>query len=253
MRLNFDSTCNLHCIFCRKDITKSDKYDLEKVRALIDKLETFLPVLDKNNWHISLNGAGEVFTSKYFLSFIKKITQNYKNIKFQIITNGLLCTKEMLEELGIIDRLVGIEVSVHAFKEKTYNRLVRGGNFKKLRENLEYISFLKKTGKQKLFYMNFVINAYNYHEMPEFTKWCIELGATPNFLPLIKTIHLSQTIFDKLNVVSMSHNKYNDFVKIMHELSKYKDEILIPEHYYHLQLNKQSFMERFTGKFFKSN
>lgn len=245
IRLNFDTSCNLQCIFCRHNFEMADEKQKEITEKMLSKIKSFLPVLDENHWEISLNGVGEVFVSKPFLEFMRFTAQNYKNIKFQIITNGILCSKSMLDNLEITERISGIEVSVHAFSEKTYNKLVKGGNFKKLCENLKYISRLKKSGIIDRFQMNFAINSYNYKEMEKFAKWAIKLGAIPSFLPLLILNENERTQFDKMNVASSSHQEYNCFLKIIRRLKKLQGEISIPEHYFSLlPLKEKSLFEK---------
>ena len=235
IRLNFDTSCNLQCIFCRHSFEMADAAQIQITEKLISKIKGFLPEFNENHWEISLNGVGEVFVSKPFLDLIKHISQNYKNINFQIITNGVLCSEKMLENLGITDRISGLEVSVHAASERTYNKLIKGGNFKKVSENLKYISSLKKSGKIEKFQMNFAINAYNYKEMEKFAKWSIKLGAHPSFLPLLILNENERVQFDRLNVVNPKHTEYNNFLKIINKLYKIKNQIYIPEHYFELQ------------------
>ncbi len=241
MRLNFDTTCNLQCIFCRPNFEISDVKEAKNIEKLVTRIKRFLPELDANHWEISLNGLGEVFVSRPLLDLIQYISQNYKNIKFQIITNGVLCSKNMLERLGIADRISGIEVSVHATKEKTYNKLIKGGNFEKVRKNLEYISSLKQQDKINSFYMNFVITSYNYKEMLDFAKWSIKLGAVPNFLPLLPLNESQRRTFEKLNIANQDNPKYNHFIKVIKRLKLLKDYINIPEHYFMLKPVKQKF------------
>ncbi|MBQ4123367.1 radical SAM protein [bacterium] len=248
IRLNFDTSCNVQCIFCRHDFEMADAQQLEQTEKLIERIKSFLPEMDKNHCEISLNGVGEVFVSKPFLDLIKHITDNYKNIKFQIITNGVLCSKEMLEKLGIIDRISGIEVSVHAASEKTYNKQIKGGNFKRVSKNLEYISQLKLDRKIERFQMNFAINVHNYREMISFAKWGIKLGAQPSFLPLLILSENERMEFDKLNVADLKHSEYNKFVKIIKKLKPLRNKIMIPEHYFKLETKKEKSRIR---KFFK--
>ena len=241
MRLNFDTTCNLQCIFCRPNFEISDVKEAKNIEKLVTRIKSFLPELDANHWEISLNGLGEIFVSRPLLDLIQYISQNYKNIKFQIITNGVLCSKDMLERLGIADRISSIEVSVHATKEKTYNKLIKGGNFEKVRKNLEYISSLKQQDKINSFYMNFVITSYNYKEMLDFAKWSIKLGAVPNFLPLLPLNESQRRTFEKLNIANQDNPKYNHFIKVIKRLKLLKDYINIPEHYFMLKPVKQKF------------
>ena len=125
-----------------------------------------------------------------------------------------LCDKENLEELGIIDKLLSITISLHAVKQKTYEKLVIGGNYKKVMKNLEFLSELKKTGKLDKFILNFVVNAYNYKEMVPYIKMAAELGATVGFLELLE-LETNKDIYKKLNIFDEKHPKYNDFVKVL--------------------------------------
>ncbi|MCR5261663.1 MAG: radical SAM protein [Candidatus Gastranaerophilales bacterium] len=238
MRLNFDTSCNLSCIFCRHNFSMANENELTSVQKLIDRIKTFLPEIDKNHWVISLNGQGEVFVSKPYLDLIRHITENYKNIKFQIITNGILCSEEMLKSLNIENRIQAIEISVHAYTEKTYNKLIKGGKFNILKKNLQYVSELKKQNKINHFQMNFAINSINYKEMVDFTKWSLQLEAEPCFLPLLILEPKQREEFDKLNVADKNHPKYNDFVKILNELSQYKDNMLMPENFWEMKENE---------------
>ena len=159
IRLNYDCSCNLRCIFCRDEALIDDENQLDKInRAIVD----MLPMINENNIIISLTGVGEVFTSKRHIALIEEIVSKYPNIKISIITNGVLASAERFKELGLEDRIEGIEVSVHAYKKKTYDKLIKGGNFDALKKNLHYISGLKKSGKLAKFYMNFAFNSENY-------------------------------------------------------------------------------------------
>lgn len=245
MRLNFDTSCNVQCIFCRHNFSMADKKELEVVDKLISKIEEFLPQLNEHHWDISVNGVGEVFVSQPFIRLIKNVTQNYPNINFQIITNGVLCSESMLENLGITNRISGIEVSVHANTEKTYNSLIKGGNFEKVCQNLKFISKLKQENIIKKFHMNFTITSLNYHEMVDFARWSLAIGASPSFLPLLILNENERDNFDKLNVVDKNHPQYNKFLKVIDKLRPLKDRIYIPESYFELESNKtKSFIDK---------
>ena len=240
LRLTYDIRCNLQCIFCRSEFNPNQKYDIEFAERMDKAIRKFLPKLNENGCNISINGAGEFFVSPLYRQLIKDIVKSYPNITFSLITNGILCSKEMLQELGIEDKIKEIEVSVHAYTEKTYNKLVNGGNFNKVKENLNYLSDLYKQKKIKQLFMNFTVTSENYKEMLKFTKWAFSLGAVPIFLNLINMPRVDVKVFNKLNIVDKNHLKYNDFVKTMKKLIPYKDRISIPEYYFALSENKEN-------------
>ena len=56
----------------------------------------------------------------------------------------------MIEELKITDRIRHLTVSIHTTNEKTYNKMIRGGNYQKVMENDEYtlLAINIKTGRK---------------------------------------------------------------------------------------------------------
>jgi len=216
LRLNFDLTCNIKCIFCRNKIiseTKEDKASIEKIYKEIVKT---LPYLNECHTMISFCGVGEFLCSKIHTNLIKEIVDKYPNIKFSFVTNGILCSEQNLKKLNLQDRIEVMEVSVNAFTEKTYDKLCIGGDFKKVKENLNYISSLKKADKINYFLMNFVITSENYREMPNFVKWAAEIGAVPQFLVLMPFGYYEDNkLFERLNITNPKHPKYKSFVETL--------------------------------------
>ena len=232
LRINFDSGCNLRCIFCRDTFIKSDA---RKVKKLNEKIRELLPYMNDNEWIISIDGSGEFFTSKHHLELIKEITENYPKIKFAIITNGVLASKEMLQNLGLEDRLHSVEISVHACSKKTYDKMIFGGNFEQVKKNLEYISELRKKHKFEYLFINFAVNAENYKEMEKFAKWCKKLKGNVCFLPLVKVNQIGRKLYEYLNIADENHPQYNSFVKMLKKPIFRSEFVNIPEWYFDLK------------------
>ena len=171
VHLNIDVTCNVCCITCR------DKYwvmpEAKQYEEIIDK--KIMPLLQDAEI-VYMNGAGELFASRLCRTVVKKITKNYPKIMFNIITNGLLSDERNLTELGLLNRINSIEVSVHAFKKETYEKIVRGGKYERLISNLKYLSELKKQGLLNFIWLNFVVTSFNYKELIDFQKFANEIG-----------------------------------------------------------------------------
>lgn len=204
----YDATCNVKCIFCRSCHRKQDLSYFDE--NMDDIIENML----ENAKNVVLSGVGECLASPHSRKLIKKISQKFPQIKFSLISNGVLCDEKNLEELGIIDKLISITVSLHATTEKTYNKLVVGGNFNKVKENLKFLSELKKNNKLDRFILNFVVTAYNYREMADYVKMAENLGASVGFLELLK-LETNEEVFNELNIFDVHHKKYNDFVKVL--------------------------------------
>ena len=205
----YDSFCNVKCIFCRNCHQKQD------LTYFDDNMDKIITDMLSNCKNVVLSGVGECLASKHSRKLIKRISEIFPNIKFSIISNGILCDKENLKEVGILDKLLSVTISFHATKKKTYNKLVIGGNFEKVMKNLEFLSTLKKTDKIERLILNFVVNSYNYKEMVSYIKLAKKLDATVGFLELLK-LETNKEIYDKLNICNEKHPQYNDFVKVIH-------------------------------------
>ena len=85
----------------------------------------------------------------YSQKIIKKAAQMYPNLKFELLTNGLLFNEKFVDELGIVNKIERIVVSLHAARKTTYETIMRGSKYDLVHKNLEWIFSLKKSGKIK--------------------------------------------------------------------------------------------------------
>ena len=186
---------------------------IKKYEENIDK--TLIPLL-KNAETVYLNGSGELFASNLCKKLVKKITATYPNIKFDLITNGLLANAKNFEEIGLLGKVQSIEVSMHSAHKETYEKIVRGGNFDTLMENLKFISEMKKSGKLDFFWLNFVVNSYNYQEMIDFQKLANELGATTNFWEYRTwgEVELDKR-YDEVAIFEPTHPDYPKYLEVI--------------------------------------
>lgn len=238
----YDSVCNVKCIFCRSCHEKQDLsyFDENMDSIIVDMLE--------NAKNVVLSGVGEALFSPHSRKLIQRISQIYPDIKFSLISNGILCDEENLTELGIINNLLSVTISFHSVTKTTYNKLVKNGDFDKVIKNLEFLSNLKKSGKLQKFILNFVVNAYNYKEMADYIKLSEKYGATVGFLELLK-LETNSNVFEELNICDMKHPKYNDFVKMMKNPVFKSDKCTINEEM--LSLKPIPFLQVLKKQFFK--
>ena len=157
---NYDSVCNVRCIFCKDTCKKSN----QRFEYFEENMDSLLDEMLENAKIVVPSISGESLFSPATVRLIKKITQKFPNIKYSITSNGLTINEENLVKLGIKDKIYQLCISVHATTKKTYQKLVEYGDFDILIKNLNYISELYKKGVIPHFQMNFVINAYNYKE-----------------------------------------------------------------------------------------
>lgn len=240
---NYDSICNVRCIFCKDKNSKHNKrfdYFEENMDSLLDDMLENVKVVIPSI-------SGESLFSPSTVNLIKKINSKFPDIKYSITSNGLMVTEENLKKLGILSRIYQFCISVHATTKQTYNKLVENGDFDLLKNNLKYISRLKKDGIITDFQMNFVINTYNYKEMPRFVEWAYELGANATFWKLLDS-EINKKTFNKLNIFDVNHPKYNDFCEVIKNPLFKTENCNIADSILNMQSVKKSFIKRITDE-----
>lgn len=92
VRFSYDNTCNLTCIYCRDIIHHIENET--RWNEYIEKM--FLPLI-KNCELITVSTIGDVCSSLHSQKLIKKAVEVNPNVKFDILTNGLLCTENFVK------------------------------------------------------------------------------------------------------------------------------------------------------------
>lgn len=179
--------CNLKCAMCACDETlnkfqNTRESGMAKTWPLYERL---LPYASK----IVLHTSGEVLMGQDFWKALT-LTERYEqehSLETEIFSNGLLLTPEKIKQV-LESSLTDIVISVDAATEKTYKR-IRGGDFKKLIENINNLVNENKKCHDKLrIAMGFVIMRENIEELPSFVHLAASLGVeTITFWPLFST------------------------------------------------------------------
>ncbi|MCR5260413.1 MAG: SPASM domain-containing protein [Candidatus Gastranaerophilales bacterium] len=212
--IHADLKCNVKCIFCRDEYV-NEPYLTYKHSKLIDS--TYIPML-KNAKLLILNGDGELFVSKFYKDLIPKVASTYPDIKFELLTNGLLCDEKHIEQFGLTDRMGLVMVSIHAATEETYNKIVIGSDFKKVIKNIEYLAKLKKEERLGELILSYVVCSLNYKELPEFIEYTYSIGAVPQIWPVVAKGNDSKFCsqdFQKYDVTNKSHPEHEKYVEIL--------------------------------------
>lgn len=209
---HIDSACNVRCITCRDEKIFMTK-DAKKYEEMLD--DVIVPFA-KNARVAYFNGAGEVFASKLCKNLIKKLSQTYPALKFDLITNGILATEKNIEEYGLRNRMESVEVSVHAFKKETYDKIVRGGDFDAVMKNIEVLAKMKKANEFDCFWLIFVVSAYNYKEMIDFQKFAKSIGAYTRFWEYRKWGNAElDKHYDEVAIFEPTHPDYNKYLEVV--------------------------------------
>ena len=170
LALAYDYRCNIWCPSCRTTRLKSSPLAAAIHQRVLDsKILLFVKT-------IACNGSGEPLASPYFWDLMRQLPNLdcHPDLGLVLCTNGLLLTaKRLLDILECGKPVRGIEVSVDAATEATYNLNRRGGDWATLLENLECLATTKIPLR-----LNFVVQANNFAEMPQFVELAKRFGAS---------------------------------------------------------------------------
>ena len=194
----------------RSPVSNNNQKYLEPFKIIEDKVSD----LFKDVKNVNIASAGEAFASLHSRNLIKKIAKTYPNIKFDILTNGLLFNEKNLIELGIKEKLNLVGISFHTVNKNSYNKIVKNSNFDTVMENINYAIKLKQEGLINILQFRAVITDYNYKEMVNFAQIAKSSGANVVFLNLIK-YEIPDKIYNEINVINPEHRNHNKFIKIL--------------------------------------
>lgn len=216
-----DEECNVACMMCRHKVIAHSDQELAKMSAGNDNILSML----KNAELVYVSGKGDPFSSRYMRALIKQIVQTYPQMKFRVSTNGILASKELFEDLGLLrsesggdeDRVTQVNFSIHAATEKTYNKIVKGGNWQAVMRNLKWLSERQRAGRIKELFMIFVLSSLNFRELPDFLRLTRQFGANPLIWDYKNWGVQSGLEARNLAVFDPRHRDYPELVEILQD------------------------------------
>lgn len=222
----YDRSCNLSCPSCRKKviIERNKKEQILKIQSKIQNEA----LRDAHYLHIT--GSGDPFGSPFFRKWLQTMKREdmpgLETIHLQ--TNGLLWTPKMWDTIAkdVRQLIKSADISIDAANPGTYKINRRGGNFKRLLENLEFISTLRKIGQLKWVCISMVVQENNFREMPDFMR----LGKrfhfdTVYFSQLVNYGTFSEEEFRNRAIHLFSHPRHQEFIDVL-EAEIFKDSIV---------------------------
>ena len=196
----FDRSCNLQCPSCRMELINylgKDRDDVEeKLRQVNEEIS---PTIDK-----------------------------YPQLKLiHIHTNALLWTPKLWDRMKKIHPFVKTaEVSIDAATKDTYENKTRiGGDWDKLRENLEFITNIPEI---ESYIFSFVTQDNNFREMLDFTEFIYSFKGLENRHYNIFFNHItnwgtySEEQYKNKDVSQPDHKDYPEFVSMVKRINGLK-------------------------------
>ncbi len=176
VNLAYDRTCNLSCPSCRTERFAADEQLREKFDAL--QRDTILPLLEHARL-VFVTGSGDPFASKNFRRLMKELTpEAYPDLRFQIMTNGMLFTPQQWAEFPSLHRRVAmLKISVDAAAGPTHELLRRGARWPVVTRNMAFAGELLAAGEIDNFELVFTVQQENYREMGDAVDLAKTIGA----------------------------------------------------------------------------
>lgn len=217
VNLAYDRTCNLSCPSCRTERFAAD----EALRARFDRMQerTILPLL-KGAKTVFITGSGDPFASKNFRRLMEQLTpEDYPELRFQVMTNGMLFTPRQWESFPALHRRVKIlKISVDAATGPTHELLRRGARWPTVLENMAFAGELNARGEISHFELVFTVQKENFREMGDAVDLARQVGATGIYFARITNWGtFTEAEYREKAVFLASHDDYAEFVDQMQD------------------------------------
>ena len=167
---------------------------------------------------VHIGSDGDPFASHVYRHFMEQ-TPERDNIKYSILTNGLMFREFHGKVPHVIKNLTQLGVSIDGASKETYEKLRLGGKWNKINENLECISRLKEQYNFR-FILHFVVQKDNYHEMEDIILLGKKYKADRVWLNKMEDWNVSPN-FEEQNIFSSTHPLHSDYEQKLKQIKIY--------------------------------
>jgi molybdenum cofactor biosynthesis enzyme MoaA len=220
IRLAIDDSCNLRCPSCRKGLIfiKEGK-NFDRRIKLANKINDWLRTIT-HPVKVHIGSDGDPFASHVYRHFMTH-TPICKNIKYSLLTNGLMFQDFSNKVPHIIENLDELGISIDGASQTTYENLRLGGSWKKINSNLKFISELKKK-HNFIFRLHFVVQKDNYHEMEDIISLGKKYKADRVWLNKLENWNVIKN-FQNIDIFNSTHPLHKDYQKKLKKIQTYLD------------------------------
>lgn len=212
--LAHDRSCTLSCPSCRTGVIVASRTEQIRLNRMAD--DVLLP-LARDAQRVRVTSSGDPFGSGHFRYVMKKLDRRrYPRLVLEIQTNGVLFDEAAWREFDLAGRLGLVAISLDAASEETYSIVRRGGSFKRLLDNLDFLASRRRAGEVSLMRLDFVVQGLNFREMPEMISVADRYGFDKIKFQMIRNWHTySPAEYAKHDIGSRYHPGYAEFLEVL--------------------------------------
>ena len=218
LRLAIDDSCNLRCPSCRRHmIFHKDGSAYNLGIRLADRINEWLHSYE-HPIQVHIGSDGDPFASHVYRYFMEQ-TPERENIKYSILTNGLMFKEFHTRVPYVINNLRELGVSIDGATKDTYEKLRLGGKWDKINENLECIAELKQRHNFR-FILHFVVQKDNYHEMEDIILLGRKYNADRVWLNKMEDWNVNPN-FGDVDIFRSTHPLHEDYRNRLKQIEPY--------------------------------
>ena len=220
VRLAIDDSCNLRCPSCRTGMVfHTEGTAFRRGVRLADRINDWLSTR-RESVQVHMGSDGDPFASHVYRHFMEH-TPVRENIKYSILTNGLMFKEFHQRVPNIVSNLYELGVSIDGASRETYERLRLGGKWDKMLEGLESMTEQKSRHGFDLV-MHFVVQRDNYHEMPDIVELARKHHVDRLWLNKIEDWNVMHD-WAQQDIFASGHPKHRDFMETLEKIKPLLD------------------------------
>ena len=220
------TSCNISCIFCSVDEGPGSRRKVDFIVEkdyIVDELRKIVEFKGSDNIDAHINAQGEPILYSDMAELVRDI-MSIKGVKTSSIdTNGLLLTKQLVDELAEAG-LTRINLSLHSLEPKKATELA--GYPYNLDKVLEIARYIPNT-KMDLIIVPVWMKGYNDEELPKLAKFAREIGAGKTG-PYIGIQNMLNYRFGRNPIDQASMDEF--YAKMKELEQKYGEKLIIDKH-----------------------
>jgi len=216
VQLNHDQSCNLACPSCRTGIVTAGPEQQKTYVAAAHRV--LLPLLRKVKGMAYISGGGEAFASSHYRTILGGLNRDeYPGLYLLLISNGQLLSEQRWSEFPNLPEMVAnLSISIDAARAETYERLRRPGKWDVLMRNLDVMAAMRRAGRIRNLQINFVVQADNFREIPDFLLLGDRLGVDSIWLQKLTNYGaFSESVFIGADVTHPAHPDHAELLGIL--------------------------------------